>query len=270
MGRAPFPIRHKLTRAYRLSIVTTLVMVVVSLAGLLDSLRLYPTEALRSTLIPNDILNIVIGMPILLVSMWLTQRGRIVGLLFWPGALLYVVYNYTAYLFAVPLGVITFFYLLLVSQSAYIIYDLRNSIDMDEVRDRLIGKAPEKLTGWFLIVFGGLFAFRAIGMIAQANIEETTLQNADIGVLIADLVLTICWIAGGVLLLRKQPLGYVGGLGLLFSASMLFVGLIGFLLLQPLMTDAPFAPLDVIVVFFMGFICFIPFLLYLRAVRSVG
>lgn len=63
---------------------------------------------------------------------------------------------------------------------------------------------------------------------------------------------------------------FVSGLGLLFSASILFIGLIGFLLLQPLMTDAPFARIDVIVVFFMGFICFIPFYLYLRTVRSAG
>jgi hypothetical protein len=67
-------------------------------------------------------------------------------------------------------------------------------------------------------------------------------------------------------LLRQQALGYVGGTGLLFLGSMLFVGLILFLLLQPLLTDAQFVLTDIIVTFVMGLICFIPFGFFLRGV----
>ena len=50
---------------------------------------------------------------------------------------------------------------------------------------------------------------------------------------------------------------------------MLFVGLIIFLLLQPILTDAPFAVADVAVVFVMGLVCFVPFGLFTRGlVRS--
>jgi hypothetical protein len=58
----------------------------------------------------------------------------------------------------------------------------------------------------------------------------------------------------------------VAGLGLLFQGSMLFIGLIIFLLLQPLLTSAPFSIVDVIVVLVMGLICFIPFGLFVRGV----
>ena len=61
-------------------------------------------------------------------------------------------------------------------------------------------------------------------------------------------------------------LGYVGGTGLLFQASMLFIGLIAVLILQPFFSDAPFLPVDVLVVFLMGLICFIPFALFVRGV----
>ena len=74
------------------------------------------------------------------------------------------------------------------------------------------------------------------------------------------------WIIGGALLWRRQALGYVAGAGLLFQASMLFVGLIIFLLLQPVLTDAPFAAANVAVVFVMGLVCFIPFLVFTRGV----
>jgi hypothetical protein len=42
--------------------------------------------------------------------------------------------------------------------------------------------------------------------------------------------------------------------------------LIAFLLLQPILTTAPFALADVVVVFVMGLICFIPFGLFVRGV----
>ena len=58
------------------------------------------------------------------------------------------------------------------------------------------------------------------------------------------------------------------GLGLLFQSSMLFIGLIIFLLLQPFLTAAPFVLTDVVVIFIMGLICFIPFALFVRGVVS--
>ena len=42
------------------------------------------------------------------------------------------------------------------------------------------------------------------------------------------------------MLWRRTELGYVAGLGLLFQASMLFIGLIAFLLLRPLLSTVPF------------------------------
>ena len=60
------------------------------------------------------------------------------------------------------------------------------------------------------------------------------------------------------LLWRGRPLGYVAGSGLLVQASMLFAGLILVLLLAPVLTGAPFAPVDVLVVAVMGSICFVP------------
>ena len=75
-------------------------------------------------------------------------------------------------------------------------------------------------------------------------------------------------IIGGLLLWRREPLGYVAGAGLLFQASMLFIGLIAVLLLQPLLTAAPFPLTDTIVVFAMGLVCFVPFALFLRGVVS--
>jgi hypothetical protein len=49
---------------------------------------------------------------------------------------------------------------------------------------------------------------------------------------------------------------------------MLFIGLIAFFILQPLLTTAPFALQDAIVISIMGLVIFIPFELFLRGILS--
>ena len=262
------PITRKLTLAYILSVITAVLMAAVSLSGLLFSSIIYPTDQLITTFVSNDVVNLVIGTPILLGSIWLTRRGELIGLLLWPGALLYLIYNYIAYVVGIPLSFTTLAYLAIVSLSIYITVDLLKNIDKESVQKQLVGTVSEKIAGWILVVFGILFTIRAISIIAQAFTDQIPLTLSELGVLIADLVLSALWIAGGVLLLRQMPLGYVSGLGLLFAASMLFIGLIIFLLLQPVLTNAPFVFADVFAVLIMGLICFIPFGLFLRGVTS--
>jgi uncharacterized membrane protein YuzA (DUF378 family) len=262
------PVKRDLILVYGLSLVGAILMTAVSLGGLLYPSTFYPTEELLQSFVANDVVNLLVGLPILLGSMWLAKRSKLVGLLFWPGALLYVLYNYIAYIFGMPFSVLTFVYLVLVLLSTYCILDLLKSIDKKSVQEQLSEGVPARTAGWVLVVFGVLFTFRAIGMIAEGSINQTMLPISEIGVLIADIVISILFIAGGGLLLRRSPLGYVSGLGLLFVASMLFLGLIMVLLLQPVLTDAPFVLVDIVVVFIMGLICFIPFGFFVRKVTA--
>lgn len=264
------PLTGDLTTARISSLVVAFIMVAVSIVGLLQTDHIYPSEELIQFFLPNDFINLLIGLPILLGSMWLSRRGKLVGLLLWPGALLYVLYNYIVYLLGMPVGGITLAYLVLVLLSAYITYDLLKKIDHHFVGRLLTGAVPTKFSAWVLVVFGVFFVFRAVGILADARANQGMLSMSEIGLLIADVVLSLIWIAGGILLLRRKPLGYSSGLGLLFLGSVLFIGLILVLLLQPLMTGATFVVLDVIVVFIMGFVCFVPFGLYLRATVLKG
>lgn len=68
------------------------------------------------------------------------------------------------------------------------------------------------------------------------------------------------------MLWRSQELGYRTGQWLLFQASMLFVGLIIVLLVQPSLNPEPLALVDIFVIYVMGMICFIPFPLLARGV----
>ena len=91
-------VKHSLAPIYALSGLAALLMIGASIAGLLYQSSIYPTDELLLSFVPNDVVNLVIGLPILLGSMGLAWRGKLIGLLFWPGALLYVLYIYINYL----------------------------------------------------------------------------------------------------------------------------------------------------------------------------
>jgi hypothetical protein len=260
------PIRGRLTPAYVSSGLIAILMAASSAAGLLDRTILYPTEDLRRAFVPNDVVNLCLGLPILLLSMGLARRGKWVGLLCWPGALFFILYNYLSYVFAIPLTAAFLADLLLVMLSAYTLIGLVANFDGNALRQELVGRVPEKIAGGILAGLGILFFFRAAVVFIQALAIGTPLAASVVATNVSDALITPAWIVGGVLLWRRKALGYAGGLGLLFQASMLFIGLIVFLLLQPLLTAASFDPVGVVAVFLMGLICFIPFALFLRGV----
>jgi hypothetical protein len=261
---ASLPVKHNLTLIYALSFIIAILMAAASVAGLLCQTSVYPTDELLQSFLPNDVANLLIGLPMLLASMWLTRRGKLIGLLFWPGALFFVLYNDIVYVFAMPLNLAFLAHLALVMLSVYTLIGLLTSIDGKVVQQRLSGTVPERLAGGILAGLGLLFFLIVIGTIVNAFISHTQIAETELALHIADFLITPAWVVCGVLLWQRKAFGYVAGLGLLFQASMLFIGLIIVLLLRPFLTAAPFSLVDVVVIFVMGLICFIPFTLFIR------
>jgi hypothetical protein len=265
---ANLPIRYNITLIYALSFIVAILMVTASIAGLLFPTVIYPTDELLRSFVSNDVVNLLIGLPILLGSMWLAWRGKLIGLLLWLGALFFVLYNYLVYVFAMPFNVAFLLHLALVTLSVYTLIALVASIDGKAVQQRLTGAVPERLAGGVLTGLGLLFFLRVIGVLVSALTSQTPITETELALHTADFLITPAWVIGGVLLWRRKEFGYVTGLGLLFQASMLFIGLIIFLLLQPFLTSAQFVLIDVVVIFTMGLICSIPFALFVRGVVS--
>jgi len=261
------PLRGKLAFAYAGSVAIALVMAIASGAGLLFRDAVYPSRDLLQTFWTNDVVNLVIGLPVLLASVWLARRGVLAGLLLWPGALLYVLYNYLVPLFCMPLNVAFLVELVLVALSLYTSAAVVASIDGAAVRERLRGLVHEKACGAIMSVMGALFFLRAAGMLIAASLKGAPVGTPEVALNVTDFLMTPLWIIGGTLLWRRTTLGYVAGLGLLFQCSMLFIGLILYMILQPFITGIPAAPVDVLVVLAMGLIFFVPFGLFLRGVN---
>jgi hypothetical protein len=271
MGSPPasLPITQDLTLAYLVSLAIALLMTVASVAGLLYRTVIYPTDELLLSFIPNDVLNLVVGLPILLGSMWLARRGKLIGLLCWPGALFYVLYVYVLYLIGMPFNELFLPYLLLVPLSAYTTIGVVASIDGEAVRQRLSGVVPARTAGGVLAGLAILLIVRQIAIIVAALTSQTPVDTLERMLWIADFAVGCpALLAGGVLLWRRKALGYVAGAGLLLQYGVLAVGLIPVMVFQALYTASPIDVAGIVVVLVMVAICFIPFAFFVRGAAS--
>jgi hypothetical protein len=264
------PIKHNLKIIYAFSLIISGLMALASIAGILFPSTLYPTDELLRNFLSNDVVNLLIGLPIMLISILLTIRKKLLGLLLWPGSLLFVIYNYMIYILAIPLNWAVLLYLALITLSLYTIMKLLTIIDGKKIQHNLTGVVHERISGAILFAMGLLFMLQAIGAMIEPVINQVHITRLELAVHVSDFLISPALVIGGILLWRRREFGYVSGLALLFQASMLFIGLIVFLIVQPLLTTSPFLLVDVLVVCIMGLICFIPLALFIRGIMVKG
>ena len=243
-------------------------MTLASISGILFPYTVYPTDELLRAFISNDVVNLLIGLPIMFISILLAMRKQLLGLLLWPGALFYVLYNYMIYVLAMPFNIAFFLHLILVTLSLYTTIILVETIDGNKIQRQLAGKVHEKIAGVILVGMGFLFLLQVVGVMVTSLVNQTLITEMDLALHVSDFLISPALVIGGILLWRRKEFGYVSGFGLLFQASMLFIGLIVFLIVQPLLTSTPFLLVDVLVVFIMGLVCFIPLILFVRGIKS--
>ncbi len=155
-------------------------------------------------------------------------------------------------------------HLTLVTLSLYTLIILVTSIDGNKIQQQLTGAVHERIVGGILAGMGFLFLLQVAGVMVNSLANQTLITEIELATHVADFLISPALVIGGILLWRRKEFGYVSGLGLLFQASMLFIGLIAFLIIQPFLTSTTFLLVDILVVFIMGLICFIPLILFVR------
>ena len=260
------PVNDNIFLLLLLSAATVLIMTVFSGLGFIFPDVFYPAPGLLEQYLANDLVNIILGLPLFIAALVLLRRGKLLGLLLLPGALIYVIYNYVGYALGRPWDWISIINLGLVVLSFIALILLMKAMDHHVVMEILEGKVGRKISGWILIIFGLAFIALAISTIITGIREGTIPPLGENAVSVADIVVSLGWVGGGMLLLRKKPLGYSIGLGMLVAASSLFIGLILFFFIAPLVAGRPFDWIEVITVLVMGLICFVPTGLFWRGV----
>jgi len=257
-------IKRDLTLAYLTSGIIALIMCVTSVASILYGSDIYPASQVSNN-VGTDALNLVVGLPILLVSMWFAQRGSLIGLLIWPGALFYILYVYTFYILGVPFNVLFLAYIVLVTLSAYTIIGLVASIDGKAVWQRLSGKVPARTTGGMFILISILFMIVDLFLIVTAQISNASVSSTSYASWVTDFTIQLpALLVVGILLWRHEALGYVAAPGLLFQGAVLNAGFAIVLVIQAIFTSSPINVPFVALVFVIGAISLILLAFFMR------
>ncbi len=258
-------LKYNLKIWYLLSLIVALIVALVSIVGLLYKDSIYLSEDILQTFIPNDIINLIIGLPFLLISLWLTKRGKVIGLLCWPGALFYILYIYLPYLLSVPFNILFLPYLIIFSFSIYTLIGLIVSIDQNAIKNKLIENIPNKTFGGILIGLSVFIIIRQVALIINAILNNSIIDQQELAVWIDDLIIgSPIMFIGGYFLWKKRPLGYTVGAGLFISYALLSFALIPFLSIQSYLRNTAIDLMGIIILLIMTMICAIPFIYFVR------
>lgn len=259
------PVTRELRLAYALSITIAVLMAFASIAGLLYRRRLYPSDELMLAFPPSDLFNLVIGLPLLLASMIMAQRGKLFGLLSWPGALFYTLYTYLPYAIGVPLNILFLPYQLLVALSVCTLIYLVASIDLQEVAQKVAGRVPIRFTAGVLLGLALLIGGRQMALIVGTLTSQMPLKPIGTLAWTADFLIAIpILLAVGILLWRCSSLGYATAPGVLLGYAMLALSLIPYFLWQAASADASLDLGGIAVVLAMAGLCLAPYVGFMR------
>ncbi len=147
---------------YVSSIIVALLVFITSILGILIPDTIYPTEELMLGYMPTDVINIIIALPILLLSIWHARKGGLLGILCLPGGLLYINYIFSIYLIGTNFNLLFILYLLIVTISLYTLVGFMSKLNYNSLNSKLSEKIPPKIVGGLLISIAVIFLIRQL------------------------------------------------------------------------------------------------------------
>jgi hypothetical protein len=146
-----------LTTPYTLSAWIARLMAAQSLLG-----RVFPGQYrdvawIQTTWFGNDLVTLLLAVPLLLVARVLVRRGSVRGLLLWLGVLGYSAYNYAYYMLGAALNSFLPLYVALLVLSVATLILVLSRIDVAQVAAGFRAQTPVRIIGGYLV-------FVAIGL----------------------------------------------------------------------------------------------------------
>jgi hypothetical protein len=207
----------------RAAVVAAALMALASIVGIaFPAAYRRETASWAAQAVGQDWVNLVLVVPLLVTSAWRTRLGSRGFRLVLGGALLYTVYSYVLYAFAVHFNVLFLVYCAALGTSSFSLAGLAASALRDDPRSWYERPPPARLAGALLVIVAVLFAGLWLAEIVPALAAGSPPASiAEVGsftnpVHVLDLALLLPAMAlTGVSLLRDRPLGHAAGPALL-------------------------------------------------------
>jgi hypothetical protein len=174
----------------------------------------YDTVSLAAQAIAQDIVTLLVGIPLLVVSTILFRNGSLRDRLFLSGTLAYFLYTYASYTFGVAYNILFLVYVSLFSLSLFAFIFALMEIDIPTLPKHFSSSFPRRTIATFLFIVGGLLLLDWLGLIVLAllsNQPPATLELYTIPIIQAldlGLVVPLAFLSG-ILLWKKSAWGYL-------------------------------------------------------------
>lgn len=161
----------------------------------------------------NDLVMLVLGVPLLAISFWLARRGSLRGRLLMTGTLGFVLYTYMSMCFGAAYNSLFLVYVALFGLSLYAFILSMMSFDLATLPQRFAPGLPLRWIAGVLFFAAAFLTLAWLGRIAPTitqtqlppleNVTSLFIQAMDLA-----LIVPLCVLAG-VLLLRRSAWGYL-------------------------------------------------------------
>ncbi len=161
----------------------------------------------------NDLVTLVLGLPLLAISFWLALRGSLRGRLMLAGALGFILYTYITMCFGAQYNPLFLVYVALFSLSLFAFVLVMMSFDLKTLPAHFSEKLPHGWIAGFLFLAAAFISLAWLGRIAATfapgavpALENTTsmfIQAMDLGIVVPTCILS------GILLRRRSAWGYL-------------------------------------------------------------
>jgi hypothetical protein len=200
---------------YTNSILIALLSAIATLSGLFwKGLYSQETVSMGAQAMGQDLVTLLVAIPLLLLSVYLIHKKSIKGQMIWMGSIFYFLYTYASLAFLATYNQLFLVYVALLSLSLYtFIYGLM-SLDASNLKNSMIPGKTTTVAAIFTILMAFMLAFMWLSLIigslisgsAPAVLETYTtlvIQALDLAVLIPAAIIA------GLLLLKGRAWGYV-------------------------------------------------------------
>lgn len=174
----------------------------------------YDTVSSAAQMQGNDLITLVVGLPLLVISTWMAFRGSLRGRLLLTGTLGFFLYTYMSMSMLTAYNMLFLVYVALYAMSFYALILSMLSFDLTDLPHHFTSKLPRRLIAIVLFAVGGFLSLAWIGRLVLELINPQTpaaLENTTTRVIQAmDLALIVpLAILSGILLLRGSAWGYL-------------------------------------------------------------
>lgn len=174
----------------------------------------YDSVSVAAQGIAQDLVTLVLGIPLLLTAMGLTARGSLRGRVLLTGTLGYFLYTYTSIAMTAAYNELFLLYVVLFSLSLFAFILSFLAIDVATLSARVTTQFPRRTIAGVDLALGVLMALLWLGRIVPALLAGTppfglesyttlVIQVMDLGLVVPAAILA------GILVLRWVPFGYL-------------------------------------------------------------